>query len=291
MANYEMVKSSQGQVGALMKQSEASLMKSLPKGTNIHALARDIKYAIAQSVNQKSGTTLAQCDAGSIIASAISATTMGLSVNPNRKQAYMIPYNGAGPLPIAQLNVSYIGLRDMIYNETGIRMKAVLVYMNESLEYHEDGFETVWKHTIIKDETQRGALRMVASLAKEPDGTFTVETMSPKEIEDCRLSSKAPNGPAWNPKGKWYGEMAKKSVSRRHTKSLPSMTSKVASILQADEDLSIGRPQFMDEAYEQAGITPVEQPITEVDEDTAGTAFDSFFDAKATEIPNEGENN
>lgn len=50
------------------------------------------------------------------------------------------------------------------------------------------------------------------------DGGIQYEVMSRDEVENCRKSSKAKNGPAWS---SHYSEMAKKTVIRRLAKSLP----------------------------------------------------------------------
>lgn len=50
------------------------------------------------------------------------------------------------------------------------------------------------------------------------DGGIQYEVMSREDIENCRKSSKAKNGPAWN---NFFSEMAVKTVLRRLTKHLP----------------------------------------------------------------------
>lgn len=69
----------------------------------------------------------------------------------------------------------------------------------------------------------------VFAVCQYQDGGMVYEVMSKADVEQCRKSSKAKNSPAWS--GFW-GEMAKKTVLRRLTKSISiDMDAKVAEAL------------------------------------------------------------
>ena len=58
----------------------------------------------------------------------------------------------------------------------------------------------------------------VFAVCQFADGGIQYEVMSRDDVENCRKSSKAKNGPAWT---SHYSEMAKKTVVRRLAKNLP----------------------------------------------------------------------
>lgn len=62
-----------------------------------------------------------------------------------------------------------------------------------------------------------GAIIGVFAVCQYQDGGMVYEVMSKADVESCRKSSKAKNSPAWS--GFW-GEMAKKTVLRRLSKSI-----------------------------------------------------------------------
>ena len=272
MASLELTKQTEMAVAGMASQSRAYLEKTLPNA-KLDTLVQDVRMAISKSVNVSKGTTLAECTPESLIGCMINAGSMGVSLNPDSKQAYLIPYR-CGGVNVAQLNVSYIGLRNMIAQRTGMKMRAVCVYSHEPLEFYSDGFEQQFKHTPLPEST-RGEFLYVFSLAKDLDGDISYERMTAEDIESCRKASKSGNS-EYGPWAKWPEEMRKKSVTRRHIKNLPTVPRDVAQAIANDEAVDIGRPQEMTEAYANAGIK-VEPPVTpQTDEDTE-SAFDSVF--------------
>jgi len=271
MATLELTRQTEMAVAQMAGASMAFLKKTLPNA-KIESLVQDVRMAISKSVNVSKGITLAECTPESLLGCMINGATMGVSLNPDQKQAYLIPFRSGGQ-NIAQLNVSYIGLRNMITERTGTKMRAVCVYSHEPLEFYSDGFEQVFRHTPLPEAT-RGEFLCVFSMAKDLDGDVSYERMTAEEVEKCRLASKSGNS-EYGPWKKWFEGMAQKSVTRRHVKNLPTMPREVASAIANDEALEIGQPQEMKEAYAKAGIK-VEPPAPKTDEENE-SAFDSIF--------------
>lgn len=73
------------------------------------------------------------------------------------------------------------------------------------------------------------------AIAKLKDGTVQREFMTAAEINEVRAVSKSKDGPAW---GRWWGEMARKTVARRLFKWLPT-SSELTSIFDGDETMQI----------------------------------------------------
>lgn len=285
MASLELTKQTEIAVAKLAETSMSYLQDTLPNA-KVKTLVQEVRMAISKSVNVSKGTTLAECTPESLLGCMINAATMGVSLNPDQKQAYLIPFRCGGQ-NIAQLNVSYIGLRNMIHAKSGIKMRAECVYSNEPLEFYSDGFDQIYKHTPLPPES-RGELLYVFSMARDLDGDVTYERMTSEEVNKCRDASKSGKS-EWGPWAKWFEGMAMKSVTRRHIKNLPTMPREVANAIANDEALAIDRPQAMEEAYEKAGIK-VEPPKVKTDEENE-SAFDDIFAKKTDEQPTEEVNN
>ncbi len=283
MASLELTKQTEMAVAQLASKSMVYLQKTLPN-VKIESLVQEVRMAISKSVNTSKGTTLAECTPESLLGCMINSATMGISLNPDQKQAYLIPFRCGGK-NIAQLNVSYIGLRNMIYMRTGIKMRAECVYSNEPFEYRSDGFDQIYSHTPLP-ESERGEFMYAFSLARDKDGDVTYERMTKEDIDKCKSASKGGHSD-YSPWSKWFESMAMKSVTRRHVKNLPSMPSDVSNALANDESFEIGRPQDLTDAYEKANIEVVKDEV-KTDEEIGG-AFDQIFNTTAvtTEESNE----
>jgi recombination protein RecT len=115
-----------------------------------------------------------------------------------------------------------------------IQVVPKVVHANDTFEVLEDDGEgqTRVKHSIdfTKD---RGEIVVVYSRAKMPDGTVDYEFMSADDVDYIRESfSRAKDSDPWL---KSWGEMAKKTVIRRHTKRMDLMP-EIRDVLYADDD-------------------------------------------------------
>jgi len=269
--NNELVVQSQKNLANLANANRGYLEKQLPPD-KITDLVQDVRMAIAKSVGMNKGSSLADCTTESILACMINAYRSGVSLNPDQKRAYLVPYRN-GNHYIAQLNISYMGMRDLVTRDTGIIMRAECVYSHEPLEYYSNGFEQIYKHTFLPVET-RGDLLYAFSMAKLPDGQVLYERMTKDEIDKCKKASKGSDSP-YSPWVVWEPSMWLKSVSRRQCKNMPNISNATAQAIANDEALAIGRPQDLTDAYKDAGIT-VEPPKSRTDEENS-SAFDDIF--------------
>ncbi len=110
------------------------------------------------------------------------------------------------------------GLRKQIIKGGLVRdVRTTLVYANEQFEVV-GGLKPDIIHKVIIDAEKRGDKVAAYSVAWFKDGGEpSFEVMNRREIEDVRDSSQS--GPVW--KGKFDGEMWRKTVLRRHRKALP----------------------------------------------------------------------
>jgi len=270
--NNELAVQSQKALANLADASRSYLERQLPKD-KITDLVQDVRMCIAKSVGTNKGSSLADCSSESILACMINAYRSKVSLNPDLRRAYLVPYRN-GNHYIAQLNISYMGMRDMVYRDTGILMRAECVYSNEPLEYYSDGFKQIYKHTFLPDE-ERGELLYAFSMAKVPNSDdILYERMTKGEVEKCKEASKGSDS-KYSPWQVWEEQMWLKSVTRRQCKNLPNVSPELAQVIANDEALAIGRPQDLTDAYKDAGIT-VEPPKSRTDEENS-SAFDDIF--------------
>ena len=149
----------------------------------------------------------------------MNVAAVGISLNPALAHAYLVPRDGA-----ICLDVSYRGLVKLATDSGAIEWaKAVLVYEGDTFEWRGPAEQPLHTADVFKPERINAAdplenLRGGYCLAKLTNGGYMVETMTAAEILEVKNSSKAKNGP-W--KGPWSGEMAKKTLVKRASKSWP----------------------------------------------------------------------
>ena len=145
----------------------------------------------------------------------LNVAAIGISLNPAKQHAYLVPRSGA-----ICLDISFQGLRKIATDSGAINWaKVELVYKNDTFKW--TGPVTVPVHEADPFSKDRGELIGGYCLAKLPSGEFMVEVMKVDEINKVRDTSKASkNGPWVN----WYDEMAKKTILKRAFKQWPQTT-------------------------------------------------------------------
>ena len=193
---------------------------------------------------------LQECSPASIIGAVITASRLGVSLDPNIKHSYIIPYGKT-----AKLEVSFMGLIDVIYRSTGALVEAHMVHANDEFDYQQGSKPSVMHKPLVFGD--RGALIGCYAISRMPSGEFSIEFLNMEEIENCRSVSKNPNG-VWK---KWFSEMAKKSAIRRLYKRLPK-TTQSAMVASYDEKVETG--QDVSEFYDIKGVeVPKEQTASQ----------------------------
>ena len=151
---------------------------------------------------------LAECTQSSFFAAMLDCASLG--IEPDGRRAHLIPYGKT-----CQLIIDYKGLIELGRRSGELSdWKAVLVCDKD--EFAADG-EAVTVHHVNYREP-RGEVFAVYSVATFKDGTKAYEVMTRDEVEAILKRSKAGRGGPWVTD---WNEMAKKTVIRRHSKSLP----------------------------------------------------------------------
>ena len=154
----------------------------------------------------------------SVINAVTNIAAIGISLNPARKLAYLVPRDGA-----IRLDISYMGLMEIAILSGSVAFaQAVLVHERDVFELRGIDQEPLHQYKPFSD---RGGVIGVYCVAKLPGGDFLTEPMSTAEVMEIRDRSVAWR--AWVNKKKscpWVtdpGEMTRKTVVKRAYKYWP----------------------------------------------------------------------
>ena len=183
------------------------IMKALPAHIPPERFERVIMTAI-----QNNGDLL-QCNRQSLWNAAMRAAQDGLL--PDGREGAMVPYKGE-----VQWMPMIGGIRKKARNSGEIATWDVhAVYEKDFFDF-ELGDAPFIRHKPALET--RGKLIAVYSICTLKSGEISRDVMGVEEVEKIRSISRARNGPWANPI--FYPEMAKKTVARRHSKTLPTST-------------------------------------------------------------------
>ncbi|SKB32804.1 recombinase RecT [Sphingopyxis flava] len=222
-----------------LEKGARELRKALPSHIDPEKFQRTIITAV------QANPELLRADRQSLLLSVMKAAQDGLL--PDGREAALVIFNNRvnqGGNWVTVKTVQYMpmvyGLRKKILQSGEIRdITAKVVYRAEyerGTFLYEEGTERMLRHKpdlLLSDEEATDENIVAAySIATYMDGTMSYEVMSRAEINKVRQVSKTgalgmvdrrtkkpiePKGP-WVD---WFGEMAKKTVMRRHAKTLP----------------------------------------------------------------------
>lgn len=180
---------------------------------------REAEFAIQVLQANEYALKLATGNRQSVINAVTNVAAIGISLNPAKKQAYLVPRDGK-----ICLDISYMGLADLATASGSIKwVKAAIVYDTDKFSLN--GFDKPPEHQFNPFGKDRGEPVGAYVVVKTADGDYLTEAMSAEEINDIRDRSSA--WKAWVEKKKkcpWvtdWGEMAKKTVIKRAYKTWP----------------------------------------------------------------------
>ena len=162
---------------------------------------------------------LQKCPAQSIRDALINVASIGLSLNPAQKLAYIIPRNG-----VAVLDVSYQGLLELATRSGAIKYVTVgIVYEDDVFNWY--GHNAIPQHEVTDIFTkQRGKLKGAFCVAHLTEGGVLVSFMDEEDIHKVRAASssyKNPKARPYSPWTTWYEQMVKKTMIKRASKEWP----------------------------------------------------------------------
>jgi recombination protein RecT len=193
-----------------------------------------IELGFAKQLISKN-SSLQKCSLDSIVDSIINVGRLNLTLNPALKLSYIIPRDSK-----AVLEVSYMGLISILKKSGGCKyIEATIVYQDEEFNYN-PAIGTIHHvpYFAISEREQ---------MERKPIGTYSravlltgenVYCFMPMwEVEKVKNVSKN-KGEKWSAWNMWAEEMIKKTVIKRHFKTLISGTEleDVANLISIEEE-------------------------------------------------------
>lgn len=180
---------------------------------------REAGFAVQVLSSNDYALSLAQKNRQSVVDAVTNIAAIGISLNPAKKQAYLVPRDGR-----ICLDISYMGLIELAVASGSILWaQAKVVHAADSFELRGPGQAPTHGHNPFSKD--RGDILGVYVVAKTSSGDYLTEVMSTDEINAIRDRSSA--WKAWVEKKKkcpWvtdWSEMAKKTVIKRAYKYWP----------------------------------------------------------------------
>lgn len=220
--------------------------------------AREAKFAIQVVCGSDYMREIACKNPQSLRDAVTNISAIGISLNPAKKQAYLVPRKGG-----ITLQISYMGLLDLAIQTGSILWgQAEIVYASDTFELN--GYDKAPTHKRQPFAKDRGEILGAYVVAKTIDGDYLTTTMTIAEIFEIRDRSdawKAFLGPK-KTKCPWVtdeGEMIKKTVIKRASKTWPKSErlDKAVHHLNTDGDEGIS---FAEEVPADESPTEVVQP-------------------------------
>ena len=239
--------------GSMLKAREAQFVAALPKHIPVERFMRVVMTAIQNDPKLRSA------DQASLFTSCVKAAQDGLL--PDGRDGALVIY-------LSKVNGQWVDKVQWMPMIGGIRKKArnsgelsdwnaVTVFAKDEFDY-EEGTNRFLRHkpfigrplpkangesadaytARMREHCDRGSAIAFYSIATFKSGGNSFDVMTASEVEYVRdnYSKKNRDGnfsPAWT---KSFNEMAKKTVARRHSKTLP-MSSDLDDLLRRDDDL------------------------------------------------------
>lgn len=180
---------------------------------------REAEFALQTIMGSEYATKIAMSARQSVVNAVTNIAAIGISLNPAKKQAYLVPRDGR-----ICLDISYMGLLDLAIASGSIRWgQAELVHQSDTFILN--GVDKQPTHQRQPFSPDRGPIVGVYVVVKTAEGDFLTTTMSIADVHAIRDRSSA--WKAWVAKQKkcpWVtdeGEMVKKTVIKRAYKTWP----------------------------------------------------------------------
>jgi recombination protein RecT len=173
--------------------------------------------------------TLQKCSTNSIIDSVVNASRANLTLNPALRLAYLIPREG-----LATLDISYMGLITVLKKSGGCKyVEAFVVYQDEDFQYNPASGLIHHTPHFASSEAEQSNRKIIGCYSRAilPSNDVVFCFMPYWEIQKVKKFSKGSDN-KWSAWTTWEEEMVKKSVIKRHFKTLVS-GSEAAEVVEA----------------------------------------------------------
>ena len=207
-------------------------------------------FAIQVLSNNDYSLKIAMNNRASIVNAVKNIAAIGISLNPAKKQAYLVPRGGA-----ICLDISYMGLMDLAMATGSIKWaQAELVRENDG--FARGRFDQPPAHEFNPFSKDRGAIIGVYVVVKTADGDYLTHTMEISEVYDIRDRSEAwkRGGGPWKTDP---GEMIKKTCVKQAYKYWPKTERLETAIHHLNTDGGEGLADINTRAEAGPDVSPV----------------------------------
>lgn len=191
-------------------QAEKKFTEIAALDGNLVSFQREAMFAMQIVSGSK---YLQEANMDSLRHAVINVASVGLTLNPAMKLAYLVPRDGK-----VCLDISYIGLVKIATDTGAVSMvKAEAVFSTDDFQY--EGPFTMPHHRFdpFANTEDRGEVIGAYTIAKMTNGEVLIEPLRRQEIDKIRSKSKAKSGPWFD----FFEEMVKKTVIKRASKMWP----------------------------------------------------------------------
>lgn len=176
---------------------------------------REAGFAIQVLTANDYVAKLAAGDRQSVVNAVTNIAAIGISLNPAKKQAYLVPRKGK-----ICLDIGYMGLIDLAVQSGSIMWaQADLVCASDAFTLN--GFDKPPTHQFNPFSKERGEMVGAYVVVKMHSGDYLTECMSREDIDAIKNRSESVKAGKSSPWDTDYGEMAKKTVVKRAYKYWP----------------------------------------------------------------------
>jgi recombination protein RecT len=172
-------------------------------------------FALQALSNNDYSMKIATQNRQSVVNAVTNIAAIGISLNPAKKQAYLVPRDGK-----ICLDISYMGLMDLAMATGSIRWaQAALVYANDTFALN--GMDKPPTHSFNPFSKDRGAIVGVYVIVKTLDGDYLTHPMAIEDVFAIRDRSQGWKSGKSTPWRTDEGEMIKKTCVKQAYKYWP----------------------------------------------------------------------
>lgn len=213
----------------------------LAAGGSKEQFAREVNFAMQSLMNNDFLLNCAKSNPEFLIEAIKNVALTGLTLNPELRLGYLIPYNKK-----ITFRSSYMGKVDILIRS------GIVKWIEANLVYEKDAF-SVTKGS--KDEiihapdcfaSDRGDIKGGYWIATMPNGLKVFGVMSKNDIDQIKQRSESMKSGGQTPWNTDYEEMAKKTIINRAFKSLPKSGISDAVLKAMEVDGQYDREEFED---------------------------------------------
>ena len=217
---------------------------------------REAGFAIQQLAGKEYSLKVAMGNRQSVVDAVVNIAAIGISLNPAKKQAYLVPRDNR-----ICLDISYMGLMDLAQATGSVRW-AQAALVQESDTFTLNGLDRPPTHVFSPFAKDRGAVVGVYVTVKTADGDYLTHTMTYDDAMAIRDRSAAWKSSKSGPWKTDEGEMVKKTCVKQAYKYWPKTERLETAIHHLNTDNGEGLAVLEETGSKRAGIGIPARPGT-----------------------------